>query len=749
MEKGEHREQRAQLICYRFIQSVYLNHNTIVEGRGNQVRKNLFVIGMALILFTALLFSFGTAQAAGATTDTSAAPAQEADATAPVSVTVPYLEQWLASPHADATSEAFRHWDEEDPAEIPVECAKCHSSTGYQDFLGADGSEPNIVNAAVAPGTVVDCVACHNDVTIVKDSVTMPSGLVLTNLGDESRCMECHQGRESKFSVDTAIADSGADLDTVSADLGFLNIHYYAAAATKYGTLAKGGYEYDGKAYDANFMHVAGFETCIDCHNSHTLEVRVDECAGCHEDVTSVEELRDVRMAGSQMDYDGDGNVDEGIFYEIEGLQQSLLTAIQSYASEVAGAAITYDPAAYPYFFVDTNADGATSEDEAVFPNSYASWTPRLVKAAYNYQTSIKDPGSYVHGGKYIIQLLFDSIDDLNQATSEQVDMTAMRRIDSGHFAGSEEAFRHWDEEGVVPGSCAKCHSDSGLPTFLSEGVNVSVAPSNGLACSTCHDDLVEFTRYEVQSVKFPSGAVIDSGDPDTNLCMNCHQGRESTVSVDKLIGSTEPDAQSESLRFLNPHYFAAGATRYGTEAKGAYEYADKEYVGFFDHGGVNNCSDCHMTHALEVDAESCIECHSEVETADDLVNIRYTYTDYDGNGDDQEGVYFEIQSMRDTLWAAAQQYAADTVGTAIVYSDSSYPYFFVDTNGNGEADADEVNSDNSFKAWTPRLLRAAYNYQYSGKDPGSFTHNPQYIIQVLYDGIEDLGGDVSAMTRP
>ena len=275
-----------------------------------------------------------------------------------------------------------------------------------------------------------------------------------------------------------------------------------------------------------------------------------------------------------------------------------------------------------------------------------------------------------MHGGKYIIQLLFDSIEDLNGAISEQVDMTAMSRIDSGHFAGSEEAFRHWDEDGAVPGNCAKCHSDVGLPTFLSEGVNISVTPSNGLACATCHDDLEEYTRYEVESVRFPSGAVIDSGEPDTNLCMNCHQGRESGVSVDRLIGDLEADAQSETLRFLNPHYFAAGATRHGSEANGAYQYADKEYVGLFDHGNVNECSDCHETHALVVDSETCTECHEEVESVEDMQNVRYNFADYDGDGDDQEGIYFEIQDMRAAVWAAAQAYATETVGTAIAYDE-------------------------------------------------------------------------------
>ena len=83
--------------------------------------------------------------------------------------------------------------------------------------------------------------------------------------------------------------------------------------------MAKGGYEYDGNTYDAFFAHVDGYETCIGCHNSHTLELKVEECATCHEGVAAAEDLRDVRMAGSAVDYDGDGDVEEGIYYEIAG----------------------------------------------------------------------------------------------------------------------------------------------------------------------------------------------------------------------------------------------------------------------------------------------------------------------------------------------------------------------------------------------------------------------------------------------
>jgi hypothetical protein len=718
------------------------------------MKKFLLLASLVGVIAVALFLTTGTAQAADISLSIVVAPSQDttgtAEAAAPVTVTVPFLDAWMGSAHADATAEAFRHWDEEDPAEIPVECAKCHSSTGYQDYVGADGSAVNVVDQAHAIGTVVDCVACHNSGTITKTSVIMPSGIELTGLGDESRCMECHQGRESKASVDAAIEKVAvADVDTVSPDLGFKNIHYYAAAATKYGTLAKGGYEYDGNSYDGNFAHVDGYNTCIGCHSPHTLEVKVEECATCHEGVATVEDVRSIRMNGSQVDYNGNGDLEEGIFAEVQGLREALYTNIQAYAAEVAGSAIVYSPDSYPYFFNDTNADGTLGDDEATSDNGFKSWTPRLLKAAYNYQTSIKDPGSYVHGGKYIIELLYDSIADLNLALAEPLDQTAMHRIDSGHFAGSEEAFRHWDEEGAVPGTCAKCHSSTGLPTFLAEGVNVSTQPSNGLQCATCHNDLVEFTRHEVTEVKFPSGAVISAEDPDTNLCLSCHQGRQSMVSVNQLIGDTEPDAQAENLRFLNPHYFAAGATLFGSEAKGMYQYDGKEYAGFNKHSGVNQCSDCHQTHALTVDWENCVECHEEVAGPEDLKNIRYNIADYDGDGDDAEGIALEEATMLEALYAGIQAYAADTAGTPLVYSGTTNPSFFIDTNANGEVDADEAVSDNSYKTWTPRLLRAAYNYQWATKDPGSFAHNGTYVIQAIYDSLEDIGVDVSTMTRP
>ena len=366
---------------------------------------------------------------------------------------IPFQAEWAGSPHAKADAEAFNHWNETDPPEVPVTCAKCHSTPGYLDFLGADGSEVGKVDKAAPIGTVIRCVACHNDAALVKTSVVFPSGVEVTGLGPEARCMECHQGRESKVSVDAAIEKVGltTNVDTVSADLGFTNIHYLAAAATLEGGIVMGGYQYEGKAYDAKFSHVKQFDTCIGCHNQHTLELRLDSCQTCHTNVAGKEDLHNIRMAGSLVDYDGDGNVQEGIYDEVAGLRDMLYQAIQSYAKDVPKTAIAYNADSYPYFFVDKNGNGTVDEDEAKSDNGYKSWTARLAKAAYNYQVSIKDPGAFAHGGKYIIELLYDSIDNLNQALSSKVDLSKAHRIDAGHFAGSEEAFRHWDEEGAVP----------------------------------------------------------------------------------------------------------------------------------------------------------------------------------------------------------------------------------------------------------------------------------------------------------
>ena len=402
------------------------------------------------------------------------------------------------------------------------------------------------------------------------------------------------------------------------------------------------------------------------------------------------------------------------MYYEIEGLEELLLAEIQNYATNTAGADISYDAGTYPYFM---GADG----------KAYANWTPRLLKAAYNYQMAHKDPGKFAHGGKYAIQLLHDSIEDLGG------DVSGLAREDAGHFAGNTEAFRHWDEEGEVPGSCAKCHSATGLPQFIHEGANISNETANGFLCSTCHNEEAWPERYTVASVKFPSGAEVSFGGKDAegkfvandgNLCLLCHQGRESKVSIDKAIASG-------NFGFRNVHYFAAGATLFGADAQGAYMYDGKEYAGYFEAHPLNKCQDCHDVHALQPNVEACAVCHAGVE----LEAIRMTAPDYDGDGDTTEGVKAELDALAEAVYAEIQTYT-EAQGAKAVYNGSAYPYWF-----------DEAGE--RYAAFDEKSLKAAYNYQYYQKDPGAFVHNGKFVAQFLIDSIADLGGNVSAYARP
>jgi hypothetical protein len=613
--------------------------------------------------------------------------------------------RWKTSGHADETSEAFRHWDEEDPAVVSTDCARCHSTDGFVEFIGTGGVATEY---PAADDVGIECTVCHIDdqgsslrnVT----SVTFPSGDVIEDLGNEAICMQCHQGRESNVRIESDIAAAEAAAtgtftdDTVSSKLRFRNVHYAQAGAVNMGTLAQSGAEYPGQSYDARFAHVDGYNACSTCHDPHTLEIKLDNCATCHTDPGNtsywggIADPKNIRYYGSWLtDYDGDGNTTEGIYYEIDTLKHSLWDTIAAYATNVLGKGIVHGEG-YPYFFIDTNGNGVADESEQDRSNAYDMWTVRLARAVYNYQYASKDYGGYAHGGKYIIQLVYDAIADLNaglgnSAAPEGISRETLEnnssvtsrlhernrqpraavagtptRDDEGHFNGSSGTW-----SGHTSSSCAKCHTATGLPDFLDNGIiDDTHVESNGLLCTTCHT--TPPALRSVPSVTAPNGAILNLGD-SSNLCLNCHSGRRGMAEVDSELEDDGPWSPPSI------HYYPAGAILYGSEVKGGYEYPGKTYVGlnpFPNHNGMfNTCVQCHMGsdsfrikepddftdhNVHKPNPADCVGCHgfdvSQPNPGNDPSNFKFSdirpgsIPDFDADGNTSESLEDEILGL-------------------------------------------------------------------------------------------------------
>jgi predicted CXXCH cytochrome family protein len=659
---------------------------------------------------------------------------------------IPFYSAWAGSAHADATALPFNNWNKQ--GSVPVECARCHSSEGFIDYIGGDGSTPGVVDKPAPTQSVIRCQTCHNPTANALSMVTFPSGVTVTGLGGEARCMTCHQGRASGQDVDKAIKAAGVMTDDeASAKLNFQNIHYFPAAATLFAGVAKGGYQYAGQVYDVRFRHVDGKNTCVGCHDPHSLKVKFDECQACHAGVTDVAAAHKIRMMSSiGRDYDGDGDTSGGIYDELVGLRTKTLKAVQQYGSE-HHTPLCYDANSYPYWFADTDGDGACSPTETVAANAFKGWTARLLRATYNYQLSVKDPGAFAHNAKYIFELLYDAISDVNTALVVKVDMSKAVRTDFGHFDGASEAARHWDANEMVDATCSSCHGgQEGFRFYVQYGVGKVVSETaNGLECGTCHDKLNgTMDVATIPSVTFPSGIVRKEPGHD-NLCETCHRGREAKATVDARLAKNQ-------LGFVNIHYLPAGATKLGTAVQGGYEYPGQTYAGPLVHMGGTQCTSCHdpkgSNHTFTIDDSwdgTCKTCHADADGEPTRIRLVHL-ADYDGDGNASETLAAEIDGLAARVLAAMQGAAA---APGPCYAPGVYPYFFKDTNGDKTCSAAEAVAANAFAAWTPALVKAAYNYQLSRTDPGAWAHNFAYMGELLYDSVVDLGGDVSKLTRP
>ncbi|NNK41668.1 MAG: chitobiase/beta-hexosaminidase C-terminal domain-containing protein, partial [Myxococcales bacterium] len=692
----------------------------------------------------------------------------------------PIRAEWSRSGHGDVAAEAWRHWDED--GEVPSRCAKCHGPQGNDDpapdvgFLEFLATGDNTLASPLPLG--LDCVSCHQTFPTVYSNlakfglpngglepVAFPSTEQVSLYGPSNICMVCHQGRQSGKDVQDRI-----DADDGAGPYGFLNIHYYAAAASAFGSETWGGYEYPGEEYRPRNTfpsHPDSFSTCVGCHMTnaeggemHTWEPAVDTCISCHGG-TSFETLGGTPIQSKA---------------NIDILTEELYAAIQAYAiANPDLPPIEYNPDRYPYWFDD---EGGRYEFDAT-----------LLPAAYNYQVALKDPAGFVHNGTYLQQLLNDSIVDLggtpsvavigrDDLTIDGADIGSASKTQqwqiSAHAAADTEPFRHWDEDyepdGYTPsgisGSCTRCHSTPGFEEYAMGDPTTSTPPTTTVDCWSCHNNFDLYSNAEtrwddlttnpaLEDVVFPSGLTA-SFDNASNICMGCHQGRSSKVQVDDATpnSTVQSPADYDSYNFINIHYYAAGATLFGTDVKGGYEYDGNVYRGQNTFVGLHvdaatgrdlvDCVGCHMNSSLAQNppnaddtkkhtflpaVEDCNQCHSGQE-----------FQDLSGSPSDN---FREIGILKEDLLAAIQDYALNGLPQAsgVFYNGSSYPYWFFE--GGPPA------YPNRYVDFDFDMLTAAFNFVTADKDPGGYMHNGGYIEQLLFDSICLMGGTPRVVTVP
>jgi hypothetical protein len=604
------------------------------------------------------------------------------------------------------------------------------------------------------------------------DPVAFPSSAEVSLFGPSNMCMTCHQGRSSKGQVDSAapntVVQAPADYDSFD----FINIHYYPAAATLFGTEVKGGYEYEGLAYmDRNTFpsHPDGLSVCVGCHmgaeppHDHTYLPHLETCNQCH-------------LGDSFETLTGSPGAN---FRAIQTLLTELLATIRRYASNVLASPIGYDQNTFPYFYKD-NGQGASSA------NRYRDFDAKLLHAGYNYHMSLKDPAGFIHNGGYVQQLLHDSIVDLGGkpsivppgrtgfTPSQEVLVAKTQQFHlSGHDMASGDPFRNWDPDYdsptydpsvpvTVQPTCARCHSTGGFIDYAADGeVTAPASVLTVVECTACHGDYNLFsgtaTRYgdlvtnaALEPVKFPSGATATLSNA-SNLCMTCHQGRSSGPTVAAATPNTtvQTPTDYDSYSFINIHYYAAAASYFGSDVHGGYEYPGRTYRGkntFSGHialQGPITCIDCHLgtgkNHTFIPEITLCHRCHigDEFETLSGSPGANHSL----------------VEGLKTQLLATIQAYGTD-LGHRIAYDAHAYPYFYVDTNENGVADPEELTSANGYKHFDFALLTAAYNYQVAVKEPAVFIHNGIYVRQLLYDSIDQVDGggldfSVTGQVRP
>lgn len=325
--------------------------------------------------------------------------------------------------------------------------------------------------------------------------------------------------------------------------------------------------------------------------------------------------------------------------------------------------------------------------------------------------------------------------------------------------------------------ACYQCHHGLGSIDYQKDIQGTSQASvlwgDATVTCVTCHDPhdkgagahvrtpvKLSYNSRFVDAVKNPRGGInkfMDGTDiPSTvgkgALCLFCHQGRESGLTVYMAIKSkvdpyTNPNQVIDpaGVSFINPHYLDGGSILW---SRNAWEYffdgVPQTYSKGIPAHQELNCTGCHMAepkmeggqlaggHTWRPHVETCKKCHGEISDFREIPAI----FNYDGNNAtvttyEKIGTVVKIVNPGDSggtgLFGKLNRALADK---GIYYDPDRYPYFFTAPGGSTQ-----------FRAFTSATLSAAFNLSWAWKAGNcTYYHNAFYVAQILQDSLKALG---------
>lgn len=311
---------------------------------------------------------------------------------------------------------------------------------------------------------------------------------------------------------------------------------------------------------------------------------------------------------------------------------------------------------------------------------------------------------------------------------------------------------------------CVRCHTATGHKNYLNTG---GIAPfgtskTDGkevLACNVCHVDysyarrqVGAVTAYYNKSTVSKMRIRIPVTYPnigESNLCLNCHVGRETGRIIKELADPTKTASKLitpsgaynfSNASFENSHYLTAGATVFKTSG---FEFYSSHYYNnpsFYAHDkiGVSNFNNTGTS-------GPCITCHMKPGNhtflpvaKDSNGNITSLTSTTCNNALCHNGSMSaaEIEHQKVQYNAAMDALITLFQGKMAVYFRNSSPYFFTSPTGSTAAKNWVSGGDNSTG---PNNMGAAFNYNLLYHDFGAFAHNRFYAKRLIYDSISWL----------